>query len=227
MRPLFVIAFLLKIAFCSGQDFEYPLIQKYGKKPGDFTLKNWSVLDSTKGDLNNDSFDDVAIVLQYNHDVQIAKRNEELEKDSVTTKPRILIIAFYNPQTGNYDQIEQSNSFILCDDNPQFYLDPYTGIGIENGFLIIDIHKHYIQGGWWYTNNTYKFRYQDFDFYLIEVDGQSRSQIPEEDADFSINFLTKRFVFNGKTSTFGLKELKTLKTIKTPFNWQFNSDIIL
>ncbi len=230
MKKLLLILLLLKSVFSFCQDFNYPTILKEGKNIQDFLPLNWDILNSVNGDLNNDGKDDIAFVLQYKDSVTIRnyKNGENAEDTLITTKPRILGIAFKNQENNNFRIAEQSNTFILCHDNPS-YLDPFTRIRIENGILIIDFHLHYIEGGWWFINSTFKFWYRNNDFFLIGIDSHSESMVPEEGEEYSINFLTRKYELNGFKSDFDLKELKTFKTFSRPlqFTWRLNNEISL
>jgi hypothetical protein len=232
MRRLLTIIFLVKIGFVFGQDFSYPSINKQGKDINSFIPKDWTLLDSTKGDLNKDNHKDLALIVQHKDSITIINN----DNDTVLTQPRILIILFYNQATNQYQLAEQSISFILNHDNPNME-DPYEDISIYNGVLKIDFHIFMNMGGWGMSNNSYKFRYQDNEFVLIGADDNYVNRGSGETEDRSYNFLTKKVkVATGTIEsdkqkivrrTIDLKELKTIKTFKQPFTWEVEKDYYL
>jgi hypothetical protein len=218
-----------------GQDFEFPTIDQYGKDISSFIPLGWTLLDSTRGDLNNDNLTDIALVIQHKDSVSITKKEFEYE-DTVLTQPRILIIAFYNSTTKRYELIEQNNTFILNHDIPNRE-DPYHDISINTGILKIDFHIFMNMGGWGMSENTYKFRYQGNDFVLIGADYYYAKRNTGETENRSYNFLTKKVKIekgnlssdkqNVKWRKFELPTLKTLKTFKQPFTWEVEKDYYL
>lgn len=218
-----------------GQGFTYPIIQQRTSTPDSFTPKGWAVLKSATGDLNHDESDDLALVLQHNDSVSIITQ-EDGYVDTVVCQPRILVIAFYNPATKQYDKVEQSNTFILCHDNPNME-EPFQDISIHNRVLKIEFFIFYNMGSWEMSNNSYNFRYQDNAFTLISADDNTVNRGSGETENRSYNFLTKKVKVTtgnissdkGKTiwQTISINELKTLKTFKQPFTYEVEKDIFL
>lgn len=90
--------------------------------------------------MNNDKIYDFAFVLQHNDSVTVIKHDPNFNpnyNDTLIFQPRILCIAFYNTTTKQYDLIEQSDSFILCHDNPNME-ETFQDISISEGVLQID-----------------------------------------------------------------------------------------
>lgn len=225
MRQLLTTIFLLTFGIAFGQDFSYPSINNQGKDINIFIPNGWTLLDSTKGDLNKDNHKDLVLIVQHRDSVTILNN----DNDTVLTQPRILIILFYNQTTNQYQLVEKSNSFILNHDNPNME-EPYQDISIYNGILKIDFQIFMNMGGWGMSNNSYKFRYQDNQFVLIGADYNSVNRGSGETEDRSYNFLTKKVkVATGTIEsdkqktvwrTIDLNELKTIKSFKQPFTWE-------
>lgn len=233
-----VIIFLTSIFGVSfGQSFSYPTIKQNASSDSGFALNGWTILKSANGDLNNDKHDDIAFVLQLKDSITIISiRNEDDYNDTVVYQPRILVIAFYNPITKRYDKIEQSNSFILCHDNPLMD-EPFQDITINKQVLQISFHIWHSIGSWTMSNNIYKFRYKDQELKLIGADYNSVHRGFGETESRSYNFLTKKVkvetgnIFSSKIKTswrtFNIKELKTLTTFKEPFTYEVEKNFYL
>jgi hypothetical protein len=235
MRHLLIILFLLTFGIVYGQDFLYPKINNQGNDLNDFVPSHWTLLDSTKGDLNKDNHNDLALIIQYKDSVTLVK-NDFDENDTVVTQPRVLIILFYNPVINEYQLAEQSNSFILNHDNTNME-DPYQDISINKGVLKIDFHIFMNMGSWGMSNNNYKFRIQGNDFVLIGADYNSVNRGSGATEDRSYNFLIKKVkVATGTIQSdkqniiwrkLRLAVLKTFKTFSQPFTWEVEKDYYL
>jgi hypothetical protein len=232
MRQLLTIIFLLNFGLVFGQDFSYPSINNHGKDISNFIPNNWTLLDSTQGDLNKDKQKDLVLIVQHKDSVTIINN----DNDTVLTQPRILIILLYDQETNQYQLVENINSFILNHDNPNME-EPYQDISINNGVLKIDFNIFMNMGGWGMSNNSYKFRFQDTDFVLIGADYNYVNRASGETEERSYNFLTKKVKVSTGTiesdkqkviwRTIDLKELKTFKTFKQPFTWEVENDYYL
>lgn len=230
-----IILSLALIEFSFAQNFAYPSIRKQGKELKSFIPKGWILLDSTKGDLNKDKFDDLVLVIQHKDSVKMIKHDFE-ESEPVITQPRMLLILFYNQLARQYELIEQNNQFILNHDNENME-DPYLDMSIHKGVLNIGIYIFMNMGGWEVSNNTYQFRYQHNEFALIGADCRSTNRASGATEDRSYNFLTKKVkISTGNISSdrqrvvwrkLMIKELKTIKNFKSPFSWQVEEDFYL
>jgi hypothetical protein len=236
MRYLLTIILALKLGLASGQDFVYPIVKNSGRSISSFIPKGWILLDSAWGDLNNDKNNDIAFIIQHQDSISLTKIDEGFT-DTVITQPRILIVAFYNITTKQYDLIEQSNTFILNHDNPNME-EPFQDISISGRVLKIDFEIFMNAGGWGMSNNSYKFRFQNNQFYLIGADYNSANRATGDTEDRSYNFLTKKVkIITGnfsednnqivKSRSFTFQKMKTLKTFTQPFTWKIEEDFYL
>lgn len=118
----------------------------------DMSPEGWTVLESggekaiREGDLNKDGNSDLAFII-------------EGTGTNGRSAPRTLIVAF-GPE---YDfKIEAKNAILKADEGGVMG-DPFNGIEIKNGSLYL----HFLGGSAWRWENSYQFRFQDGDFYLI------------------------------------------------------------
>ena len=235
MRKLSLIILLHYSGIISAQSFSYPHITMTGKTTSDFIPSSWTLLDSAIGDLNNDKYNDLCFSIQHKDTVTIVKMDGDYS-DSILSRPRILIICFYNPSSKEFDIVEQNNNFILCHDDPNME-EPYQGISISNGILQIDFQIFMNMGGWGMSNSSYKFRYQNKEFILIGAHCNSAQRNTGQTESRSYNFLTKKVkIESGNLSsdiqktqwrTFKITKLKTLKTLLEPFTWEIENDYYL
>jgi len=230
VRYLLTLMLSIALGVSNGQRFSYPSIISKGETLADLAPVGWTVLDSAFGDLNKDGLKDAAIILQYIDSVELVN-----DEGSVLAQPRILIIAFKNPD-GGFQLVEQSNSFILKHDNPAMD-DPYQGLTISTGVLEIKFQLFYNAGSWYVTNAAYKFRYQHGQFVLIGADNFSFNRATHDYEHYSYNFLArKRILTKGNdnerrerrsSKVLTISTLKTLKTFNEPFTWEIEKDFFL
>jgi hypothetical protein len=232
MRNILILIFILRFELVFGQDFSYPILNQESQSISELIPKDWTLLDSVSGDLNMDNFKDYVIVFQFIDSVLLINEYN----DTLITQPRILGIFFGDISQNKYSLIEQSNSFILNHDNP-YMDDPFNGIRIEKNILSIGFRIWYSWGSWWTSESTYKFRYENNDFTLIGFDSWSMHRASMETMIYSVNFLTKKYSITqeetieeeikSKTEwkSFKIDKLKTLNTLKKPFNWSFENEI--
>jgi hypothetical protein len=234
-RPLLITIFVLTFGTAFGQDFSYPNIKLTGGDMNSFIPNGWALLDSAQGDLNKDNYNDIALIIQFKDSISVVKKIFD-DNDTVITQPRVLLILFYSPVSNKYQLAKQSNTFVLNHDNPNME-DPYQDISINNGVLKIGFRIFMNVVGWYMSNYTYKFRFQDNDFVLVGADDNSVNRGSGETEDRSYNFLMKKIkVATGTIESdeqkiiwraVDLSELKTLKTFTQPFTWEVEKDYYL
>ncbi len=234
MRYLLLSVFIFLAGQVYGQTFSYPEIKGRikGQKLADFVPAGWIMLDSATGDLDKDGLDDAAIILQYKDSTVIINNDE----DTTVTKPRILLVLLKNSISRELAVLEQSNSFILMDNNPARD-DPYQELKIAGGILHIEFHLFYNMGSWYVTNAAYKFRYQKAQLVLIGADYFSFHRATHDFEEYSYNFLTRKRVLTKGNDNTGAKKtswisltagpLKTLATFTEPFTWEVEKDVFL
>lgn len=238
MRNYLLLLLLGPAVFAGAQNFRYPVAPSKGKTIAAFIPAGWEILDSASGDLNKDARTDFALVLQHREKKQLIKK-DQYTTDTVITNPRMLLLLFAD--SSGYKLMEQNNTFVpTCDQPPNVMDDPFGDISIRKGVIKIEMHYFYYMGSWNVSSYAYKFRYQDNAFALIGADFSDFHRATHDYADYSFNFLTKKW--SEKTGNDGnadssstktiwhtmqLQELKTLGTFKQPFTWKLANGIII
>ena len=113
--------------------------------------KNYSILDTIKGDLNNDGIDE--LVVAYN--------TEKEKEDNFESVLRELII--YKKEKNDWAVWIKSKDALYGSRDGGMMGDPFEGIEIEKGILLISQNG----GSSWKWGHTDKYRYQNGKFYLI------------------------------------------------------------
>lgn len=138
------------------QTFKYPVLPASGTKAESFVPKGWHVHEKAEGDLNKDNLPDIAAVIESDKPVKNLK-----EADNEQT-PRLLLIAFKQTD-GSYKLSIQSNESIMLSNEGGVFGDPWEGLSIERGTLLVRFY-----GGsssrWSYA---YRWRFQNNDWFLI------------------------------------------------------------
>ena len=128
---------LIGIKTMSGQNLPIP--------------KNYSIVDTVKGDLNKDGIDE--LVIAYN--------TQKEKEDAFESVPRELII--YKKESNNWIVWKKSKSALYGSRDGGMMGDPFGEIEIKNGILLVSQNG----GSSWKWGHTDKYRYQDGEFYLI------------------------------------------------------------
>ena len=116
-----------------------------------YILKDFVILDSLSGDINNDKIKDLVLILKY------YKEDENFD----TTRPLLLLEG--NNQ-GLYRLMAKNDNVILCKICGGVYGDPFEGISIENTGFTLDF-----RGGsrWrWTRHISFKFDKSSSQFLL-------------------------------------------------------------
>jgi hypothetical protein len=158
-----------------------------------FIPQGFEILDEgfAKGDLNKDGIEDVALALFH-----INEKTVDYTSDSVIEVPERILLVLFGDGNG-YKLAARSGSMIMCKECGGIFGDPFAGIEIVKNILIVN---HY-GGSNWRWGYTYRFRYQDGDFYLIGKTSHSFWCIKECESlnDFAgtnyedINLITGQF----------------------------------
>lgn len=195
---------------------------KVGNTMSSFVPEGWTIVDSTKGDLNGDDELDIAFVIKSKDSLItysfIAFEGEmRVDRKEIEKYPRrILIIAFKDPKKESFNLIEQSNSMII---------GPNIKIDIQNSLLKIEYSSNNLDLNF-SSNSNYYYNYQNEQLLLTQFDRFTLNGQWTEDCviDF-INKkmgLTKGKVNVGKPNTIWKIidniQPKTMKEFK-PFTW--------
>lgn len=232
-----ILLFLVTFESVQAQSFVYPSIIKEGLKIKEFIPYGWKIRDSVSGDLSNDKTSDIAVILQYKDTVSIVNPDED-DPDTVNIQPRILLILFVDKRTHKFQLVEQNNTFILRNDDPNLLDDPYQSMTITKGVLSVEFQLSYGIGSWNITHSSYSFRYQNDSFVLVSAYKNLFNRATHNYENYSFDFLQKKWkLAKGnddldqlpeiETHLFEIKELKTLQTLKVPYSWELINGIFL
>jgi hypothetical protein len=236
MKKILVVLLLFQFVLAAGQQ-DIPKIISGSTTCEGFIPEGWNLICKESGDLNLDKRDDLAFVIQK-ADKSNIRINAGLGNDTIDLNPRVLIVAFYDTTVNSFRLVCQNNTFILKHDEPTME-EPFQGIEIQNGKLIITFSIFYNAGSWGVTSARYQFRYQKNTFALIGADVTSFMRNSGDSESYSLNFLTKKMsVTTGnefvesivpKTTwkKIQIKEIPTMNTFTAPFTLTINEDLII
>ena len=196
-RKLFFILSLFLI--CSFYAFAENFPQK-AKSINDFVPKGWKILKDengsnfiTKGDLNKDNLEDVAIIIEKN-DKKNIKKNETIGPDELNLNTRILLVLF-KEKDGNYTLAAKNDKgFIQSEGNEETptLMDTLSNISIKKNVLKITFNYFMSAGSWATSTEVYIFRFQNNVFGLIGYESNSYMRNSGEEEKTSINFSTNK-----------------------------------
>lgn len=220
-----------------AQQFKFPALPTQGKSLAAMIPKNWKLLDSVSGDLNNDREKDIALILEYHTQV----RENRAYGDNTTEiimeiqKPRILAIYFREAGTENYRLAVQNNNFILRAQEGGAKGDPLRPVRIDSNTLQLAFEG----GASWRWKLNYSFKYRGQDWVLEKAGNCSYHSESGEMADKIYDFNTKKKTVTigtihnresaNETTVYELpaKSLRTFRNFKKPWTWQIGPDEFL
>ncbi len=124
----------------------------------EFIPDGYSVLDTSRGDLNKDGFDDLVLILKNNS-----------EADYTDTLRPLLILQ--GQKNGRFKLVERNDNIVLCLGCGGVFGDPYTGITIKNNYFSIE---HYGGSSWrWTRIITFKYNLTSKEYILYKDAGES------------------------------------------------------
>jgi hypothetical protein len=125
----------------------------------EFIPKNYSVIDTTGGDLNMDKYRDMIVVIQKNSDPKKAKTEE-----SILEKREVLLLIGLEKE--GYKLEKKNENAIYNATNGYILSDPFTGITIKNGYFSIE---HAVMGGQhWEQITTFKYNKTKSNWFLYK-----------------------------------------------------------
>lgn len=132
---------------------------------------DWVVLAEQYGDLNKDSLNDAAIVI------------EEMNGSDDLGKKRRLFV-YFNMKNGDWIMISSSDKIIGKSEEGGLLGDPFDGITISKGILSVSSFA----GSADKSNKTCRFRYQNNDFFMIGLtDTETSANGTEDYYDFNLS----------------------------------------
>ncbi|MDO6739484.1 lysozyme inhibitor LprI family protein [Wenyingzhuangia sp. 2_MG-2023] len=119
-----------------------------------FIPKNYSILDSVKGDLNKDEFDDYILVLRKKDEEKSSKYNEN------KPEKRHLLILIGNSQGKLELKAENENAVLCIDCSGAIHGDSFEKVVIKNGYFSIE---YYTAGGNTKWSRIITFKYNNLE----------------------------------------------------------------
>lgn len=183
-------------------------IQSSGNNLDDFIPEDWKLVSKVKGDLNKDKLKDIAAVIEYTGDYT------DNEEEEGIGKPRVLFIILQK-KDGSFKLAVQSANLIMREGEGGILGDPFDGIEYNRGSVVISFYG----GSAWRWGYTYRFRYQNKDWYLIGKTELSENVNTGESKIIDTNCITGHQIITsvdpkGKkkvlTHNIGKKQLKKL-----------------
>ncbi|WP_316849029.1 hypothetical protein [Pedobacter agri] len=232
----FMLMLFVQVGFAQ-KTFLFPKVKPTGSSVEQLTPNNWTVIETTTGDLNGDGSDDVAVIYESDKITDEARtygdNNSEIIKE--TQKPRILAIYFKDKVTGSYRLSTQNNDFILRSEEGGKLGDPLNQIGIKDQQLYLRFQG----GAEWRWEMGYTFKFENKDWFLTSAINlyfnQNTGDMTERVYDFktrelftTVGNLHRRDVANRKTSeVLYFSQLRTFKTFKKPWAWEIMPNVYL
>ncbi|MFN8354157.1 MAG: hypothetical protein U0Y10_06925 [Spirosomataceae bacterium] len=224
----FLLVSITTLSFSQGL-YKFPTLAAKAAKLEGFLPRGWHVLDQAAGDLNKDNLPDIAAVIEGDAEVKNLKETDN------TAKPRILVLAFQQTD-GSYVLSAQSNGFIMLSNEGGVFGDPWSGIKVERGSVLISFY-----GGssdrWGFD---YRFRYQNNDWFLIGATYLTHSTLNGDGESYDFNLLTGAMEHKeGKSIddgakpdkitklNIGKKPLRSLKQFASAGQWNIYKDVYL
>lgn len=163
---ILIIVAVAIVAFVAVYIYQYYLmpkeaignpVTKEGKSVEYFIPKDWKLLQTAVGDLNKDGLEDTVIVVE--------NINYKMDDGSFCNNfscPRSMLILLQT-KGGSYKLSIKSDKAILLAGEGGIFGDPFEGLKIDNGSLLINFYG----GSAWRWSYSYRFRYQDNGWFLI------------------------------------------------------------
>jgi len=229
-----ILSFLL-LVICStpafAQHFKFPVVPVGGKTIKSLVPPQWKVLDSVRGDLNNDRIEDLALVFEFYARVKEdrAYGDSTTELITETQRPRILAVYFHSGR--NYKLVTQNNNFILRSEEGGQMGDPFRPMSIQDNKL----NLFFEGGGNWKWKLNYSFAWKNREWQLLNAGNyayhSASGEVNNKQYDF-VNMKRTVTILTGNKesskaisqSALDLKTLRTFSSFKKPWTWEIGTD---
>lgn len=185
----FVVTAVGAFGLCPNNAYAWPSAMNSSQAATSYdltTLRSWAST-VANGDVNRDGIDDILIIATP-HFKEMLTLNEL--GDTIDANKHVLAIFFGNGN-GGYTCKFQSEDVLPVSENTYHILDFTLDVNAKGVFSIRISHFSSV-GGWGNTNESYVFRYQNNDFFLIGEDEDYYMRNTGEATKTSINYLTHR-----------------------------------
>jgi hypothetical protein len=216
-----------------AQKFSFPKLAQQAGTLAAMQPKNWKVIDSAKGDLNNDGQQDIALILEYNTAIteNRAYGNYEIELIKEVQKPRILAIYFQNTAR-KYKLALQNNDFILRSEEGGKMGDPLKEVSIDDNKLLLAFEG----GNEWRWKLNYGFEYGQKEWNLVNAGNRYYHKDTGEMIDKQYDFVDRTIttvigsIFKRNIANYTDEDIlvftrpRTLNDFKKPWTWEITKD---
>jgi len=230
----FIFFMLLSISSTGfAQKFSFPKLAVQSDKPEKSIPKNWKVIDSAIGDLNDDKQQDIVLILEHQTAIseERAYGNYAIELIREVQKPRILAI-YFKGTNNKYKLAAQNNDFILRSEEGGKVGDPLKGLRIDCNKLILSFEG----GNDWRWKLNYQFEYQQKNWTLVNANNVYYHAETGEMVDKQYDFIDRTIktvvgsIFNRNISNATDEDIlvftqpRTLNDFKKPWTWEVTKD---
>jgi hypothetical protein len=158
----------------------------------DWIPKDWKLVATAIGDLNQDGMEDAVLVLEQTNPANLVS-NESLGASVLNLNPRRLLILFKTSE--GYREILSRDHLLPSqnDADDPCLADPLLeegGISISDGKIFIRLGSWSSCGSYGVTHETFTFRFESARFRLIGYDYSDFSRNSGEASEDSVNYLT-------------------------------------
>lgn len=123
-----------------------------------FVLKGFTLLDSASGDLNNDGYRDLILILKNHTEVEM----------SDTTRPLLIL---HGSKNKTYTLIARNDHIVLCQACGGVMGDPYASLVVKHNYFSVE---HYGGSNWrWTRIITFKYDLKTKQYVLHKDGGES------------------------------------------------------
>lgn len=154
-----------------------------------FIPKDYQILDTVKGNLNNDNYDDYILVLKKNNEEALSKT----DNDKIIKRPLLILIG--NSENKLVLKSRNDNSVLCISCSGAIHGDSYEGVSIKNGYFSVE---HYTVGGndKWSKIITFKYDKSKNNYFLYRDGSEYFGWNPDEKGEAIIKtgetILTKK-----------------------------------
>ncbi|MGE3801788.1 MAG: hypothetical protein AB7H80_12280 [Candidatus Kapaibacterium sp.] len=175
---LFLLGLLSFTSLCSAQSTEPIRVPATGDSVPALVPAGWHLLDSATGDLNKDHLDDLVLVIEADKD--------ESEPERTWGDEERTLVVYFRKKRGGYQYAVQADNLVILASDGGVMGDPYEGVEVNRGSFLI----HFYGGSSWRWGMTYRFRFQEGEWYLIGSTEYSMSTQTGEYHSSDYNLLT-------------------------------------
>ena len=232
MRWLIFFLLLTFSELSRAQKFVFPKLANQSKEVSRLIPKQWKLLDSAQGDLNQDKQQDLVLILEHLTavDEDRAYGNYEVELITETQKPRIL--AVYFKKNGVYQLAAQNNDFVLRSEEGGKMGDPLKNLRIDSNKFTLSFEG----GNDWRWKLNYQFAYLQKQWNLVAANNVYYHKDSGEMVDKQYDFVDRTIktvvgsIFNRNILNSVDEDIlvfgspRTLMDFKKPWTWEVTKD---